>query len=208
MNQRVSINLELYVIILLREGGSMGKTVKIKLAESMEDLDGILKLQEVNHYKNLDVTEKGSNGFVTVKHDMELLKKMNKKAGQVIAVYDKRVVGYALVMLKEFCDLIPVLKPMFRVFRNITYNGKSLDEFSYYVMGQICIADKFRGRGIFEEMYTMHKDIYSNQFELCLTEVSQSNERSMRAHHKVGFKNIYHYEDETDNWNVLLWDWT
>jgi L-amino acid N-acyltransferase YncA len=111
-------------------------------------------------------------------------------------------------MLKEISPLIPVLMPMFEMFNTLSYNGRVLSSYKYYVMGQICVAESHRGQGVFQQLYDGHRKFYSNQFELCLTEVSSSNTRSMRAHEKVGFRTIHSFEDNTDRWNILAWDWS
>lgn len=181
--------------------------VLIKIAEAASELRQILSLQQVNHIQNLSPDEHQANGFVTVVHSFELLQKMNDNVPQIIASENGKVVGYALVMLKEFSSWIPVLRPMFDMFKELSYAQKPLDSYSYYVMGQICIAESHRGQGIFERLYQKHKEVYSKKFELCLTEVSVRNLRSMKAHEKVGFKTIHTFKDETDTWNILSWDW-
>jgi ribosomal protein S18 acetylase RimI-like enzyme len=183
------------------------ENITIKLAETDEELNQILVLQTQNHFQDLSVHERNANGFVTVKHNLPLLKKMNDHAGQIIAVANGNLVGYALVMLKEFNSWIPVLTPMFEMFEKLSFDRKPLSNYAYYVMGQICIAESFRGQGIFERLYQKHKEVYSAKFELCLTEVSVRNARSMKAHEKIGFKTIHSFEDKTDTWNILLWDW-
>ncbi|HYG37501.1 MAG TPA: GNAT family N-acetyltransferase [Cytophagales bacterium] len=185
----------------------MTTSVSIELARTDEDLEQILNLQKINHVENLTSLEKEVNGFVTVKHDIELLTKMNNTAPQIIAKENDTVVGYALVMFEEFGEMIPVLTPMFDMINQLNYNGKPLATYSYYVMGQICISEAFRGQGIFEKLYLKHKEIYSGKFEFCLTEVSVRNTRSMKAHEKMGFRTIHTFRDKTDEWNILLWDW-
>jgi ribosomal protein S18 acetylase RimI-like enzyme len=179
----------------------------VKLVDSKEELEQILILQQKNHFDNISFSERTKNGFVTVKHDIDLLMKMNRVSQQIVAIDDNKVVGYALVMLKEFKEMIPVLIPMFKMFERLEFNNNKLDGYNYYVMGQICISESHRGLGIFEMLYLKHKEIYSNKFDVCLTEVSTSNFRSMKAHEKVGFKTIHSFEDKTDKWNILLWDW-
>ena len=185
----------------------MNPPVMIKLADTEAELNQILALQAANHKDNLSAESKKEGGFVTVRHNLALLKKMNAAAGQVIAKEGDGVVGYSLVMPREFSPLIPVLEPMFDMFNSLNYQDRPLNAYKYYVMGQICVAESHRGKGIFQQMYGGHKQFYSRQFELCLTEVSSSNLRSMRAHEKVGFETIYSFEDKTDRWNILAWDW-
>jgi hypothetical protein len=186
---------------------SMNPAITIQLAGTEAELNQILALQTANHKDSLSAENKKANGFVTVKHDLDLLKKMNAAAGQVIAKDGDFLAGYALVMLQEFSPLIPVLTPMFGMFNTLSYEGRELSSYKYYVMGQICVAESHRGQGVFQLLYEGHKKFYSSLFELCLTEVSSSNLRSMRAHEKVGFETIHTFEDKTDRWNILAWDW-
>ena len=185
----------------------MTKSITIDIAESKKDLEQILELQRRNHIESLTFQEREKNGFVTVKHDLDLLTKMNHSAPQIIAKSGEEVIGYALVMFKSFSELIPVLTPMFDMFKKLAYNDKPLNNYKYYVMGQICIDEAFRGQGLFEKLYQKHKQVYSPGFDVCLTEVSTRNARSMKAHGKVGFQTIYTFKDNTDEWNILLWDW-
>ncbi|MCG1036307.1 GNAT family N-acetyltransferase [Polaribacter sargassicola] len=181
--------------------------MELKLAESKSELQQILDLQHANHYDNVSEELKKVDGFVTVKHNLDLLTKMNNEAKHIIAVDNGKVIAYALTMLKDYKDLIPVLVPMFTVFESINYKNTKLSNINYYVMGQVCVADTHRGKGIFKALYEKHKDVYASKFDLLLTEVSSSNHRSMRAHEKVGFKTINTFKDDTDEWNILSWNW-
>ena len=186
----------------------MKSSILIKFAETEDELKQILKLQSSNLIHNVAADAKRSDGFVTVKHNLDLLTKMNNAARQIIAVDNDIVVGYALVMLKEFSELIPVLSPMFEMFNKLSFKSKRLSDCSFYVMGQICISENYRGRGVFEKLYLHHKKAYSDVFDICVTEVSAKNKRSMRAHQKIGFQTIHNFQDKTDIWNILVWDWS
>ncbi|MEQ8811624.1 MAG: GNAT family N-acetyltransferase, partial [Imperialibacter sp.] len=78
---------------------------------SDDDLQQILDVQERNQPHNITPEQLAKEGFVTVRHNLDLLRSMNESAPQVIAKDGGKVVGYALVMLQSFQDLIPVLKP-------------------------------------------------------------------------------------------------
>lgn len=182
--------------------------MELTLANKESELLEILKIQKENHVNSLSQeSSENNNGFVTVVHTYSTLTKLNAKAKQIIAKKDNRVVGYALVMLKEFKNLIPVLTPMFEAFEKITYNGKKLSELNYYVMGQICIQHNYKRKGIFKLLYKKHQEEYSKLYDYCITEVSSKNIPSMLAHKKLGFKTIHTFTDQTDQWNILLWDW-
>ncbi len=180
----------------------------LKIVENENELQAILAIQEENHFKTVSSNFSENKGFVTVQHTFEMLQKLNEKAPHIIAKSNEEVAGYALVMLAEFKDLVPVLIPMFKTFENINYKGKPLIDSRYYVMGQVCVKEGFKRQGIFKKLYLKHKEEYSSKFDYCVTEVSSSNIPSMKAHEKVGFKTIHTFKDETDEWNILLWDWS
>lgn len=167
-----------------------------------------MTLQRANHRMSLSANERMNNGFVTLKHDLSQLQKMMESAPQVVARSEDRIVGFALVLLKEHSTMFPLLQPMFDLFDETSHNEQVLGETDYYVMGQVCIEKGFRGQGIFQLLYQEHKRLLSASFEHCLTEASVHNKPSIRAHEKVGFQTIKEYSDQTDDWAMLLWDWT
>jgi hypothetical protein len=181
--------------------------IQITTITSDTEIIQLLDLQQLNLPKNISKEVALEQGFVTVQHNFELLRAMNEAIPQVIAKKDDRVVGYALVMLPNFADLIPVLQPMFHLFSSIDYGEKKVSDYKYYVMGQVCIAEECRGLGVFDALYHKHRDLYSTDYQVCITEIAKRNTRSTRAHERIGFKTIHTFQDETELWNVVAWDW-
>ncbi|MCU0447699.1 MAG: GNAT family N-acetyltransferase [Microscillaceae bacterium] len=167
----------------------------------------MLELQKVNSPQNLTTEQLISQGFVTVRHHFDLLKRMNKAEPQVVALADEVVVGYALVMPESFRSEIPVLEPMFQMFTKISYKGRQLSDYQSIVMGQICIAEGYRGLGLFDQLYAQMQQQLSSRYEICITEVATRNQRSMRAHARVGFEIALEYTDATDTWALVVWQW-
>ena len=75
----------------------------------------------------ISTEQASSQGFVTVRHDTKLIQEMNNAELQIIAKDGEKVIAYALVMLKSFQDMIPVLKPMFNLLKTISYKGRELE---------------------------------------------------------------------------------
>lgn len=171
------------------------------------ELQEILQLQQQNLLSNISTDEMSQHGFLTVQHTFETLSYMQQLAPQIIIKDHNKVLAYALVMLQECRLLIPTLEPMYRVFDNLTINGRPLNSYHFYVMGQICIDKDYRGKGLFEGLYRHHRYLYSAQYDFILTEVSLRNQRSMRAHEKMGFKILHRHRDELDEWAIVYWDW-
>lgn len=179
---------------------------------SGSELTKILQLQQKYLISSIGEDEMRSQGFLTVQHSPELLKEMHSLAPSIIIKDGEEVVAYALVMLRECRELIPELLPMFNTldnleYRHIEHGGKPLNKYSFYVMGQICVAKEYRGQGLFDMLYHKHREVYQPKFDFIVTEVATRNTRSMRAHERVGFKTIHTYRDKLDHWAVVLWDW-
>jgi ribosomal protein S18 acetylase RimI-like enzyme len=171
------------------------------------ELDQILTLQQKNLKQHIDASEKQQQGFVTVHHTKDVLQQMHNMAPSIIAKDNDKVVGYALTMLNDCRQLIPILEPMYANFENLQWKNKPLFDYRFYVMGQVCIDKEYRGMGLFDQLYQQHRDIYQHQYDFMVTEVSVSNPRSLRAHLRVGFEVINIYHDAEDEWNVIVWDW-
>ncbi len=182
----------------------------IQYSKASTDLElrQILALQKANLPVNLSDAEIRSQGFVTVSHDFDLLAEMNAKSPHIIAKSGGEVIGYALVMLKSFRERIPILIPMFEQIDSIKYNGKLMREIDYFIMGQVCIAKEFRGKGVFNGLFEKMKFVMAPKYPAIVTEVAFRNARSMKAHAKVGFKTIKEYQSDGEDWAIIAWDWS
>lgn len=169
-----------------------------------DDLPRIIELQRANLEAN--VRDPANQGFVTVVHTLDVLERMHAAAPSVVARDEGGLAGYALVMLQECAPLLPVLQTMFTNLRTLTFRGRPLAELRWYVMGQVCVAERQRGRGVFDALYAAHATHYSDAYDLVVTEVATRNARSLRAHARVGFETIDTYRDEVDEWAVIAWD--
>lgn len=174
------------------------------VAQSPDDLQAILNLQQKNLPVNISTTEAQTQGFVTVHHDFDLLERMNQPYPHIVVRDKAKVVGYALVMMRRFKQEIPVLVSMFDQINAISYQGHLLGTVNYFIMGQVCIDKAYRGLGLFAGLYEEMKKRMSPHFDYIVTEVALRNRRSMRAHEKIGFEKVHTYKDGED-WQVLLW---
>lgn len=173
------------------------------------DLEQVLELQRRNVESALDPREAAAQGFVTVRHDLALLREMNDAAPHVVARGGGRVVGYALVMLRAFEPRIPVLAPMVATLAGLEVRGRPLGELRYFIMGQVCVDAAWRGSGVFGALFDELRRRYAGEFDLIVTEVARRNGRSVRAHEKVGFELLHRYRDPSgEEWDLIAWDWS
>jgi len=178
----------------------------VELSNGDSDLDGILALQRANLRAVVTPEEGLRSGFVTVAHTREILGRMHAFGPSVVARRRSELVGYALTMTAESRPLLPLLEPMFARFATLTYDGRALLAWPFYVMGQICVDASARGQGVFDLLYAGHREHYARSYQLLVTEISARNARSLRAHQRVGFSELTRYRDETDDWVIVVLD--
>ncbi len=170
--------------------------------QSEHELEQILELQCANLARNLSAEEIASQGFVTVEHSLEVLRRMHAIRPSVVAKEGEQLAGYALVMPVECRSFIPILEPMFE-----RLDALGIGRQRFYVMGQICVDKRWRSRGVFDLLYFAHRRHLGSDYDCVVTEVAMRNTRSMRAHRRIGFEVIDRYRDATDEWALLRWGW-
>ncbi len=157
------------------------------------DIAGILDLQARNLKSEISPMEAKREGFVTLRHNFETLLRMNDLAPHTIVCVEGRVIAYALSMHPSLSLEVPGLEKMFLLLEGLD---------SYMVMGQVCVDKKYRGQGKFRSMYQFMFNKFSGEYKSIITEVSQANPRSLRAHYALGFQD-YHMHEE---WVILIKD--
>lgn len=180
--------------------------ITIRPVRSEADVQAILDLQRTNLRGNVPVEQYASEGFVTIQHNFDLLRRMSEAMPSIIATDEhSTLIGYALTMLPSFAEEIPGLNDLFDAIRQIDYEGKPLRDYSYYVMGQSCVAHGFRGQKVLARMLEKHRELYQDRYRILITSIAAENPRSLAAHVRAGFKIIQSLSNDT--WHLLLWDW-
>ena len=173
------------------------------------DLTGILSLQRANLARNLEKEEIESQGFVTVLHRLVDLQKMNSIEQHIIAKDNDTVIAYLLAMTEESKLDIPVLVPMFDLFESIRYKNKLLSQYHYMVVGQVCVDKKYRGQGVLDKCYDLYVRTFRKRYDFAVTEIATSNQRSLNAHKRIGFKIIHEYvAPDGERWAIVVLEWT
>jgi ribosomal protein S18 acetylase RimI-like enzyme len=178
------------------------------LANSTKDLEQIHSLNQTYLKGSLTTAEQESEGFLSWLYSMDLLEQMHLLAPSIVVKDGEKIVGYALVTLKEARSFHRDLEQMFLHLEPVIYKARPLSFYNYYCMGQICVAEGYRGKGIVPMLYHKHREVYGPNYDFILTEISTSNLRSQKAHEKTGFTTIHTYRDKMDEWNVVVWNWS
>ena len=189
------------------------KMVTITTLESSEDILSVLNLQKENLRENISTDEQITDGFLSWKHEPHVLQRMNDAAPAIIAKNSaSEVVGYALanLPLPELALEIRELDLLFSWINKLEYEGKPLRDYSYYIMGQVCVKKTYRRQQIFQQMLNKHREIYHDRYQLLITLVSNKNQPSLRAHCGIGFEIIHtlaHETNKDEQWHMICWNW-
>jgi predicted GNAT superfamily acetyltransferase len=181
--------------------------MQIKLVETNSELAGIKALQTANLNTNISADEAATQGFVSAVYTLAFLENMHAQAPSVIAMYNNEVVGYALVATKAVCMQHDLLADLVNTINLQTYQGHALANENYIVVGQLCVAKAFRGKGMVQQLYNYYKQAYSQHYTYLITDVAQANPRSLKAHQNTGFQVINTLTYGGISWDIVLWNW-
>jgi GNAT superfamily N-acetyltransferase len=176
------------------------------VASTEQHFEQILQLQKQNLFSAISEEQQAQQGFVFAEHTVPLLKMMAAQLPQVIALSCDKVIGYNLAMPVSMKNEMPSLVPMFSAFERSEYKGKPLSTYRFIVGGQVCVDKDFRGQGLLSRLYHETRKRLSSGYQLCVTEVSERNDISLKAHLKMGFEVVSTYHDGKELWNVVVWD--
>jgi predicted GNAT superfamily acetyltransferase len=179
--------------------------IRFTEAATEAELLQILALQAANMRQNISAIEAADQGFLTVGHDLEILRAMNQPLPHTLAKSGDNLAGYALSMPKSFAHSIPMLVPMFEQIDQQIWQNRPLSEVNYMVMGQICVAKEYRGQQVFSGLYeTMDQRIKAAGYECIVTEIASHNARSLRAHARSGFLEMNLYTADGIEWVLVV----
>lgn len=189
-------------------GAAIQTIVRIKLAQEVSELEGILALQRRNLKRCLSESEAEEQGFLVAEYNLAYLQQMQARRPSVVAVDDGRVVGYALVVTQEVRKGLPFISDLFDEIDRISYRGALLAGTDYVVVGQLCVDKDYRGQGLVDRLYGCFRASLDDRYHCGVTDIARANRRSLKAHQKVGFEVIHTIEYEGRTWDVVLWDWS
>jgi hypothetical protein len=105
------------------------------------------------HNKNLNTVltaeEKASGGFLSVPLRAEDFQMMDQEIAVVVASCGKEVIAYHCASSCQYYQSVPLCARMMEPFAHVLYDGKPLAHYTCFVVGPMCIAKNYRGKGIY-----------------------------------------------------------
>jgi ribosomal protein S18 acetylase RimI-like enzyme len=181
--------------------------VEIVRVSNEKELEAIRLLQRENLRVLIGEEEAGKEGFLTAEYTMKTLQQMHQLAPSIIAKDGDKIAGYVIVTTKESYGQHPLLDSLFDSIDALSFNGASLKDVNYILIGQLCVAKAYRGMGLVQKMYAYYQNCLSKEYQYLITDVAQENPRSIKAHLKTGFQIIDTLNYGGIGWDIVLWDW-
>lgn len=163
----------------------------------------VVRLNALNRKTNLSEDEKRTQGFVSWTYELDLLQKMNACCPSIIAMDGEILAGYALVAVPEARSFHNELDLLLKKIEAFPYLGKPIQDYAFYMIGQLCVAKEYRGLQLSDKMYEFHQQYYQSRFDIMVTTVVLENARSIRVHERAGFDTISDIEDHFGTWRVI-----
>ncbi len=174
--------------------------------KSEKHLREILSLQSSNLKRNMGVEDIASQGFVTAEHTFEQLKLINDIENTPVAIFENKVVAYAIAMTKEAAAFMSIFDGLLEETEKIIFNNDRLK--NYIFVGQLCVHKDFRGIGVVPSLYNFFASELKAEYKYGITDLSSNNPRSLKAHQNSGFEMVKTFFDINTNedWHIVLKD--
>lgn len=181
--------------------------IRYTTVSSPTEIEQIQALQRKNLRVHIGEAVALDQGFLTAEYTIDYLTRMHEAMPSIIAKEGEMLAGYSLVSVQNVREGHDLIADLFNVIDRTAYKGRLLKESNYVVVGQLCVAKEYRGRGLVQGLYGHYRDCYADQFDYLVTDVAQANARSLKAHIKTGFQVIDTLVYGGIPWDLVLWDW-
>lgn len=174
------------------------------------DISAIQTLFWANLRSNLTPAQAQRSGFVVVEYPDWLLRAMMSLEPLLVVRDGDTLAGYLYPIPDYYRYIFPAFRERFAMMDEIIYQGKRLSELRFMKLGQVVIAEEYKGKGVFKLLYEELRRRYSGQYKLVVTRIGSANPRSLAGHQKLGFQFLSQSKEVKDgkplwSWHHILW---
>ncbi len=150
-------------------------------AAAMNDIEGVLELQELNLVTNLSEEQK-KKGFVTTPLSHEQVGDLVTLDGLTVIEKEGKILGYVVAAGWSYFKGRPMFDYMLERFRKITYKDILITPENSYEYGPVCVDASLRGTDSFPRLFEKSRERMSGKYLIGTTFINKVNERSFQAH--------------------------
>ena len=183
----------------------MRKDIKLQVAK-LEDIEGVLALQELYLVSNLSEEEKKS-GFVTTPFSAKQLTSVINNEGLFIAKDDHKIIAYIFAESWEFFSQYPIFEYMIGLFPKLEFLDFEINSITSFQYGPVCIYKKYRGQGLITVLFEFMRIHIVKKYSLSLTFINKTNIPSLKAHtEKLKWTIISDFQFNNNDYFILGYD--
>jgi len=180
----------------------MMKNLQLQVAK-LDDVEGVLALQELYLVSNLSEEEKKS-GFVTTPFTIEQLTQVINNEGLFIAKEDTKIIAYIFAESWDFFSQYPIFEYMISLFPRLEFLDYEINSTTSFQYGPICIDKKYRGKGLINLLFEFMRIQVVKRYPLSLTFINKTNIPSLKAHtEKLKWTVIGDFEFNNNDYFIL-----
>jgi acetyltransferase (GNAT) family protein len=170
---------------------------------SNEDFAGVLALQEANLFDNLPPRGR-QEGFLSARFSREQFLQMDRDVRVLVAVEDRRVVGYLCASGVDLNRQFPLVSTMIDCYRAVNFQGRALADQKTFVYGPVCVDRDHRGRGVLRGLFHALRHEIFERFDAGVGFVAEENARSLAAHvDGLGMHDVGEFEFKRKRYRIL-----
>jgi hypothetical protein len=172
----------------------------------MNDIDGVLALQELYLVANLSEEEKAS-GFVTTPFTVAQLIEVIQKSELFLAKDNNIIIAYIFAGSWDFYEQWPIFKYMSSLFPALSFLDFDINTTNSFQYGPICIHKEYRGKGLINPLFEFMRKNMVQKYPLSLTFINKINIPSTKAHtEKLKWTFIGDFQFNNNAYFILAYD--
>lgn len=169
---------------------------------SEKDYQGILDLQSRNYIGNLSDDEK-ANGYLSFEFTQKQFETMNNEYGIIVCKEQDKVLGYLCTSSVDFNREYALPAAMIRLYPQIYYHNRTLEQYNSIVAGPWCIEQYSRGKGVFPGLWNALTEILPKEINLVTTFIATNNPNSLYAAKKIGMEVVSQFKYNNNEFSIL-----
>lgn len=173
---------------------------------TLNDIDEVLELHAKYQIDSISHEDK-KDGFVTTSFTKEQLAKViNEEQGLFIARKNDKVVAYVMCGSWKFCSIWPIFTQMVQDLPTLSYLGQTITTENSYQYGPVCVDKSVRGSGVLEALFDFAREEMSQRYPIMVTFINKINQRSFKAHTRLGLEVIAEFSFNNNHYYELAYD--
>ena len=174
---------------------------------NINDINGILSLQEKNLYINLNEKER-ENGFVTTPFTINQIKEIIEQNGLFITENkNKEIIAYVFAGSWKYFEQWEIFNFMVARFSKLSFNENKITTENSFQYGPVCIDKNYRGNGLLNLIFEEMRIEFYKKYPISITFINKVNAISEKAHtKKLGWEIIDEFEFNNNAYVGLAFD--